>query len=66
MEFKFFTQYNLQLGATPSLQEKDVFTLNATLRVNVYKSLWLPVTLKYDAAKGNLLGLFTLTANLSK
>lgn len=66
MEFKFFTQYNHQLGSAPSLQKEDIFTMNATLRVFVYKTLWLPITLKYDVDKGKILGLFTLTANLSK
>ncbi|TKC12350.1 hypothetical protein FA048_01650 [Pedobacter polaris] len=66
MELKVFTQYNHQFGSTPSLQREDIFTFNTTLRVNVYKSFWLPLTLKYDVKNGNLLGLFTLTANLDK
>ncbi|MEE1946152.1 hypothetical protein VRU48_13600 [Pedobacter sp. KR3-3] len=66
LEFKLATQYNRQFGTGPTLQKKDVFTLNTTLRVNLYKTLWLPLTLKYDVDKGNLLGLFTFTANLSK
>lgn len=66
MELKVFTQYNHQFGSAPSFQREDIFTFNATLRVNVYKSFWLPLTLKYDVKNGNLLGLFTLTANLTK
>lgn len=64
MEFKFFTQYNRQLGTVPTGQNAGLFTLNTTLRINLYKSLWLPITMKYDTDKGNIFGLFTLTANI--
>ncbi|MGF1924315.1 MAG: hypothetical protein ACQUHE_09050 [Bacteroidia bacterium] len=64
MEFKFFTQYNYQFGNTSPGLSSNVFTLNTTLRVNLYKSLWLPITIKYDPDKGSVFGLFTLTANI--
>ena len=66
LEFKLFTQYNRQFGKITALQREDIFTLNSTLRLYLYKSIWLPVTLKYDVDKGKILGLFTLTANISK
>lgn len=64
MELKFFTQYDRQLGKVPVNTEEAIFTLNTTFRVNIYKTLWLPVTLKYDTQNSNLLGLFSITANL--
>lgn len=64
MEFKFFTQYDYQLGKVPAGKDAGVFTLNSTFRVNVYKSLWLPLTLKYDPDNDNFLGVFSITANL--
>ena len=64
MEFKFFTQYDYQLGNVPAGKDAGVFTLNTTLRINVFKSLWLPITVKYDPENGNFLGLFAVTANL--
>jgi hypothetical protein len=64
MEFKFFSQYDRQFGKVPDGVDKSIFTLNSTLRVNVFKSLWLPVTLKYDPDNHNFLGVFSVTANL--
>jgi len=64
MEFKFFTQYDYQFGKIPAGGKAGVFTLNSTLRVKVFKSLWLPVTLKYDPANNNFLGVFSITTNL--
>ena len=64
MEFKFFTQYDYQFGNVPIGKKAGLFTLNSTFRVNVYKSLWLPVTLKYDPDNHNFLGIFSITANL--
>lgn len=62
MEFKVFTQYAYKLGSFVS--NRDEFSFNSTLRINVYKSLWLPVTIKYDAKKGNVFGFFAITANI--
>ncbi len=64
MEFKFFTQYEYQFGNVPIGTEANIFSLNSTLRINVFKSLWLPVTLKYDPVNHNFLGIFAVTANL--
>jgi hypothetical protein len=64
MEFKFFTQYEYQFGNVPEGKKAGVFTLNSTFRVNVFKSLWIPVTLKYDPENSNFFGYFSLTANL--
>ncbi|HEY8896023.1 MAG TPA: hypothetical protein VIM79_14455, partial [Niastella sp.] len=64
MEFKFFTQYDHQFGKLPPAVDKNSFTLNSTLRINVFKSLWLPLTLKYDPENGNFLGIFSVTANI--
>jgi hypothetical protein len=64
MEFKFFSQYDYQFGNLAMGSHRSIFTLNTTLRINVFKSLWLPITLKYDPYNHNFLGLFSLTANL--
>ena len=64
MEFKFFTQYDHQFGAIPMGTDKNIFTVNTTLRINVFHSLWLPVTIKYDPKNGNFLGFFSITANI--
>jgi len=64
MEFKFLTQYDYQFGNVPVGIDAGIFTLNSTLRINVYRSLWLPLTLKYDPVNNNFLGIFAVTANL--
>ena len=64
MEFKLFTQYDYQFGTVAPGAKAGVFTFNSTFRVKVFKSLWLPVTLKYDPENHNFFGLFSLTANL--
>ncbi|MBL7882577.1 MAG: hypothetical protein JNL69_00795 [Bacteroidia bacterium] len=64
MEFKLFTQYDYQFGKLSAGAKPGLFTLNSTFRVKVFKSLWLPVTLKYDPENNNFLGLFSITANL--
>lgn len=64
MEFKFFTQYDYQFGSARDASDKELFTLNSTLRINIFKSLWLPLTVKYDPKNANVFGYFSFTANL--
>lgn len=64
MELKFFTQFDHQFGKVSDVSDTNKFTLNSIFRVNVYKSLWLPITVKYDPSSGNFLGIFSITANL--
>ncbi|CAH0153329.1 hypothetical protein [Chryseobacterium sp. Bi04] len=64
MEFKFFTQLEHQFGKTYN-SPKSIFSLNSTLRINLFKAVWLPITVKYDPDNGNLFGFFSIAANLS-
>ncbi|QNA46048.1 hypothetical protein [Lacibacter sediminis] len=64
MEFKFFTQYDYQFGKVQVGEKPGIFSLNTTLRINIFKSLWLPLTVKYDVENGNFLGFLAVTANL--
>jgi hypothetical protein len=64
MEFKFFSQYDYQFGKVGAGKDAGLFSLNTTFRINVFKSLWLPITLKYDPKNSNFLGFFAVTANL--
>jgi hypothetical protein len=64
MEFKLFTQYDYQFGNVPEGMDAGIFTLDATLQINVFKGLWLPLTLQYDPKNANFLGYFAVTANL--
>jgi hypothetical protein len=64
MEFKLFTQYDHQFGDVLPGTDKSVFSFNTTLRVNIFQSLWLPITVKYDPENGNFLGFFSIVANL--
>ena len=64
LEFKLFTQYDHQFGSAKKVSDAELFTLNSTLRINIYKSLWLPLSIKYDPKNGNLFGYFSFTANI--
>jgi hypothetical protein len=64
MEFKLFTQYDYQFGKLTGITDASLFTLNSTLRLKVFNSLWLPITIKYDPENNNFLGFFSITANL--
>ncbi len=64
MEFKFFTQYDHQFGKVPAGEKAGIFSLNTTFRINIFKSLWLPLTVKYDLENNNFLGFLAVTANL--
>lgn len=61
-ELKFFTQYSYKIG--DYIGSRDEFSLNSTLRFNVHKAIWLPITLKYDPENGNVFGFFSITANI--
>lgn len=63
MEFKFFTQLEHQFGKSNDFN--NIFTLNSTLRINLFKTVWLPITIKYDPKNGNLFGFFSIAVNLS-
>lgn len=64
MEFKFFTQLEHQFGKITN-SPKSIFSLNSTLRINLFKTVWLPITVKYDPDNGHLFGFFSIAANLS-
>jgi hypothetical protein len=64
MELKFFAQYDRQFGKVPTGEKQQLLTFNSTFRVKVFRSLWLPVTIKYDPENGRVFGLFSITANI--
>jgi len=64
LELKGFFEYNDQLGNVSSENVAGKVTFNSTLRVKLYKSIWLPLTLSYDVKHSNILGFLSLTANI--
>jgi hypothetical protein len=66
LELKGFFQYGRQFGDVPLGTDAGKLTFNTTLRVNVYKSFWLPLTLSYDIKNANVLGFLSFTANIDK
>lgn len=63
VEFKPHVEYNyITRGLTPGEVAK-VFTANATLRVRIFKNVWLPFTLKYDVENNNMLGFLNVAIN---
>ena len=63
MEFKFDGkyQYNFQKNV---IQQTP--TINATFKVLVIKSLWIPLTVSYDPNKGNVFGFINVAVNINK
>jgi hypothetical protein len=66
LEFKGFFQYGYQFGDVPFGTDAGKVTFNTTLRINIYKSFWLPLTLSYDIKSANVLGFLSFTANIDK
>jgi hypothetical protein len=66
MELKGFFQYDYQFGDKQPGVDAGKVTFNTTWRINLYKSIWLPVTLRYDVKNANIFGFLSLTANIDK
>lgn len=64
MEFKFFAQYDHQLGNVPEGASEAFFSMNSTFRINLFRSVWLPLTVKYDTDNKEFLVSFSVTTNL--
>jgi len=65
LEFKPYLEYNhVGRGLLPG-EESNAFYANAELRVRVTKSLWIPVTLRYDIEQANFLGFLNVALNMN-
>ena len=65
MEFKISGSYYHQFTALLPGQKADSNTINGELRLRVFQDVWVPVTLKYNPAHGNLFGLISVKANFT-
>lgn len=64
-EFKVSGEYNRVFKGLYADERKDLLTLNGTLRVRLFKDLWLPIEIKYDPKKGRLFGLLDVRFNFT-
>lgn len=44
-------------------EEREVITLNSTLRIRIFGDIWIPVDIKYDPKTGNVFGFLNVRAN---
>ena len=63
IEFKPHLEYDCILTKPYPGEEKDRFLANADLRFRIFENLWLPLIIKYDLAKGKLLGFLDIEFN---
>lgn len=47
-------------------EEREVITLNSTVRIRIFGDIWIPVDIKYDPKTGNVFGFLNVRANFKK
>lgn len=61
-EFKLSGGYT-RLNRLYEGEEKEMISLNGTLRIRVFGDIWIPLEIKYDPKNGNLFGFLNVRAN---
>ncbi len=64
-EFKVSGEYNRVFKGLYTDERKDLLTLNGTLRLRLFKDLWLPIEIKYDPKKGRVFGFLDVRFNFT-
>jgi hypothetical protein len=44
-------------------EEREVITLNSTVRIRIFGDIWIPIDIKYDPKTGNVFGFLNVRAN---
>lgn len=65
LEFKFSGGYYHTLSALYPGEEKNQLFMNATMRLRVFKDIWIPLDIKYDPLNGNVFGFLNVRANFT-
>lgn len=65
LECKFSGSYRRNFSGLYAGEERDVISLNGTIRVRIFDDVWIPLEVKWDPKNGNVLGLFNVKANFS-
>lgn len=64
-ELKVSGEYNRVFKGLYTDERKDLLTINGTLRLRLFRDLWLPIEIKYDPKKGRLFGLLDVRFNFT-
>lgn len=64
VELKPYLEYRKIFKHLFEDEKREVFLLNADLRIKISDQLWLPITIKYDCKDENFLGFLNLSINL--
>jgi len=65
LEFQISGVYSHNFTTLYSSEKRDSLTFNGTLRIRVYKDIWVPLAIKYDPKSGNFLGFINVRFNFS-
>jgi len=65
LEFKISGSYYHTFTTLQPGQKADSNTINAVLRLRVFQDIWVPVTILYDPANGNVFGFLSVKANFT-
>ena len=65
VELKPYLEYKHIFKGTIAGEKKDDFYADADLRIRITENLWLPLTVKYDIKKGNVLGFLNVAFNMN-
>jgi len=64
-EFKVSGEYNRVFKGLYADERKNLLTVNGTLRLRLFRDLWLPIEIKYDPKKGRVFGLLDVRFNFT-
>lgn len=65
LECRFSSSYRHNFTSLYPGEERDVFSLNGTIRVRIFDDVWVPLEIKWDPKNGNVLGLLNVKANFT-
>lgn len=64
-ELKVSGEYNRVFKGLYTDERKDLLTINGTLRLRLFRDLWLPIEIKYDPKEGRVFGLLDVRFNFT-
>jgi hypothetical protein len=65
LEFKISGSYFHTFSALAPGQKADDNTINGDLRLRIYQDIWVPVSITWDPANGNVFGYLSVKANFT-
>lgn len=64
-ELKVSGEYNRVFKGLYTDERKDLLTVNGTLRLRLFRDLWLPIEIKYDPKEGRVFGFLDVRFNFT-